>query len=458
MFFLAGAFFLVGFLCVGAAKTSRSPIPKDQNQKDMIDRAQAVALDANGQVYVTGYSYDEETNYDFVTLKYDQDGRLLWVARYDGPASSSDYALALAVDTEGNAYVAGTSNGAGTSLDVALIKYNSSGKEQWTARYDGPSHRDDYALALTVDAKDNVYVMGNSFGSGTEHDYITLKYDSQGKEIWEARYNSPMNRDDTAAALGLDTSGSVYVTGTDRTRATSYDFATLKYDHKGKEAWLARYHGQDAYFDSAQALVVDASGQVYVTGCSYSEKSAYDFVTVKYDSQGRQLWIAKYNGPANRIDMPNALAVDRKGNVYVTGKSLGEDSAFDCSTIKYDDKGRQLWVARFNGSGNGADVPSCISLDPDSNIIVTGFSWGGETERDFLTMKYDAGGKLLWKARYNGPANGADVPKSMALDAQGNICVTGYSDGGKTGFDYLTIQYDSDGHKLWEARYVGQKR
>ncbi|MBE0433897.1 SBBP repeat-containing protein, partial [candidate division WOR-3 bacterium] len=101
-----------------------------------------------------------------------------WVGRYNGPGNDYDEATSLAVDEQGNVYVTGSSIGSGTSLDYATIKYDSAGVEQWVQRYNGPANGDDWATSLAVDGQGNVYVTGPSIGSGTSLDYATIKYDS----------------------------------------------------------------------------------------------------------------------------------------------------------------------------------------------------------------------------------------------------------------------------------------
>jgi len=420
-----------------------------------LDLAQDIAVDSEGNVYVTGYSYGLKTDFDFVTLKYDIQGNLVWADRYNGPANSTDFAQALEVDQEGNVYVAGHSNGIDTSLDATLIKYDKDGEKLWVARYDGPAKRDDWAYELRCDSIRRVVVAGYSFGQGTEHDYLVLTYNSNGKLLWTARHNPPRNRDDVCEVLAVDREGNVYVTGIDRTRKTAYDMATLMYDAQGQLKWLARYAGLGQVFDAAEAIGVDTQGNVYVTGYSYSEETEYDFVTIKYDTEGQERWAVKYDGPSHLIDRGLVLAVYPGGGVCVAGTSLDQETAADCLIIHYDEEGNQVWSARFNGTGDGADVPQTIVMDTESNVIVAGYSRGQKTGRDYFVIKYDARGRQLWLQRYDGPASQEDVATAMVLDSKGYIYVTGYSHGGETDFDYATLKYSPDGQLKWQALYRG---
>ena len=306
------------------------------------DVADAIAVDGSGNVYVTGSSIGPGTCnlacVDYATIKYDPSGTQQWAARYNGPASDSDQASAIAVDASGNVYVTGSSIGTTwPDYDYATIKYDSSGQQQWVARYSGPGNDLDFGNAIAVDPSGNVYVTGASFGSGTGFDYATVKYDSSGQQQWVARYNGPGNADDEAYGIAVDASGNVYVTGYSAGSGTGNDYATIKYDSSGQEQWVARYNGQANFNDDAAAIAVDASGNVYVAGWSVGSGSGYDYATVKYDSSGAEQWIARYDGAASVDDQSYAIAVDDSGDVCVTGYSTvdAKTGLTDYTTIKY---------------------------------------------------------------------------------------------------------------------------
>src|SRR5688572_6016919 len=118
-------------------------------------------------------------------------------------------------------------------------------------------------------------------------------------------------------------------------------------------------------------------------------------------SQLTQEWVARYNGPGNNFDDAQVVAVDESGNVYVTGSSTGIGTGLDYATIKYNSAGVQQWEARYNGSGNSSDLAIVLAVDASGNVYVTGSSAGIGTGDDYTTIKYNAAGVQQWEARYN---------------------------------------------------------
>jgi Beta-propeller repeat len=398
-----------------------------------LDDAKAIAADGSANIYVTGFSLGAGTFNDYATIKYDSAGQEQWVARYNGPGNGEDESVAIASDGSGNVYVTGQSLGSGTGFDYATIKYDSAGQQQWVARYNGPGNGEDDAVGIATDGSGNVYVTGQSMGSGTGFDYATIKYDSAGQEQWAARYSLPGS--DIARAIAVDSSGNVYVTGRSTGLGTFADYATIKYDSAGQLQWFARYNGPGNGSDEPYAIAIDSSGNVYVTGASLGAGPGRDYATVKYDSAGQEQWVARYPGP-----IAWAIAVDGSGYVYVTGES-DSGNTVDYATIKYSSAGQEQWVARYNGGRNSIyNRAEAIALDGSENVYVTGFSTGTRSW-DYATVKYDSAGQQQWVARYNGPGHSDDQADAMAVDSAGNVYVTGGSVGLNTGYDYATIKY-----------------
>lgn len=313
-----------------------------------------------------------------------------WVARYDGPSNGSDCASAIAVDAAGNVYVTGHSVVSGTASDYVTVKYDSLGIEQWVARYNGTGNDEDRARSIAINNTGDIYITGWSVGIGTGYDYATVKYNSSGVEQWVVRYNGPMNDHDFAHALDLDNTGGIHITGCSMGDGTASDYVTIKYNSSGTEMWVAQYNGTANAYENAYAIAVDAAHDVYVTGRSPGLGTEDDYATVKYDSFGVEQWVARYNGPSNEWDEARAIATDTAGNVYVTGYSMGSGTGYDYATVKYNSPGVEQWVARYNGPGNGFDGARAITVDNIGYIYVTGASAGSDSEMDFATIKYAA--------------------------------------------------------------------
>jgi uncharacterized delta-60 repeat protein len=410
------------------------------------DEAVAIAVDNSGNVYVTGTTYAPDTFEDYTTVKYDANGNLLWEAHYNGPDNGSDFAKAMAIDGSGNVYVTGSSFSDANGMDYATVKYDPCGVQLWVSCYNYTDNGYDEASAITVDSSGNVYVTGGSYSNSSDMDYATIKYNSSGAIQWGGakRYDGAAHLWDMATAIAVDGSGNVYVTGMSNDSSYSNDYATVKYNSSGTIQWggAKRYNGPGNGDDSAYALVVDSSSNVYVTGCSYGTTSD-DFATLKYNSSGTLQWggAKRYNGPSDNYDGATAIALDGSGNVYVTGYSWDANTSGDYLTIKYDSSGTQLWEARYNGPGDGYDSARALAIDGSGNVYVTGQSYANDIIwDDYATVKYNSSGVEQWSARYNGNGHNYDAAVDIALDNSGNVYITGASTGVGTGNDYVTIK------------------
>jgi hypothetical protein len=216
----------------------------------------------------------------------------------------------------------------------------------------------------------------------------------------------------------------------------------------GAQLWVKRYNGPGNGDDTGLSVAASpVGGSVFVTGKSKGAMSGDDYVTISYSAAaGATQWVTRYNGTGNGIDQAHALTVNLLGTtVYVTGHSAGATSGADCTTIAYNAaSGAQRWVKRYNGAANGDDAGYAVVVSPDGKVIyVTGTSWGGGTDFDYVTIAYNAvTGARIWLRFYNGPDNAADGAVAAAVSPKGGrVFVTGHSQGRGTGPDYATIGY-----------------
>jgi WD40 repeat protein len=239
----------------------------------------------------------------------------------------------------------------------------------------------------------------------------------------------------------------------------------------GARLWVSRYNGPASGYDTATSVAA-AAGRVFVTGGSERPGTAEDnndYATVAYSAvTGRQLWVSRYNGPANKGDNAAAVAVSPDGSrVFVTGRSQTRKPSpehegalySDYATVAYNAAtGARLWVRRYNGPTGQEDDARAISVARDGRtVFVTGYS-EGTTGADATTVAYGtATGAQLWVKRYNGAPHGYKFGVSVASPGNGRVYVAGVSlVSGRTGDDYLTLAYNSaTGARVWARSYNG---
>jgi len=392
------------------------------------DRGVRIVRDPSGDVIVAGTTGESITGEDMLTIKYSGvDGTVLWQRRYNGPGNADDEVRALAVDASGNVVVAGRSPGANPWCEFYTAKYAAAdGALLWEKRYG--DNNDDSAEAVAVDSAGNV-VMAGGFGYSS---YYTAKYAAaDGSLLWERRYQGGFNR---ALAVGIDANNNVIVTGT---------AGTIKYLANGAAVWTNTV--------SANALAVDAAGNAVVTGDVYVGGWP-DYYTAKYAAaNGALLWEQRDRADANGGATARAVVLDAAGNALVTGISFSQRY-----TVKYAAaNGARLWTRTGPaGTGNIAADPVLIAMDGNGNAIVSGGS-----AHDYYTAKYAAAnGAVMWERSYHGPGTSDDIAYGVAVDVGGNVFVTGSSYNGYN-WDIYTAKYaPADGAILWQQRYNGLKR
>ncbi len=232
------------------------------------DSAGDVALGPAGSVYVTGQSIRSSGFYDWVTIKYDVAGNQEWVAFVDGSLHSHDHAHALAVDTDGNAYVTGYTVGAGSTYVLTTVSYDADGTERWSSF----SHAGEVGSTIALDASGNTVV---GCWSG-----LVVSYDPNGVERWAYDFGGGGNARPQASAV--DAAGNWYLTG--YRFLGDQDILTVGLDPDGQEVWSATYEGPGGD-DSATAIALTGGGDVIVAGASdLGVPRNLDICTIRYDA------------------------------------------------------------------------------------------------------------------------------------------------------------------------------
>ncbi|MCX6640286.1 MAG: hypothetical protein NTW14_07360 [bacterium] len=364
---------------------------------------------------------------------------LQWVDRQATPDHYNTWGCGVGSDSLGNVYISGLCE---YRRNFLTIKYSPSGAVLWRRILPAPN-LDSYPSDMIVDASGNVYITGTM-----NSDYVLLKYNNSGQLQWTVSFNGTGDGIDVATALEMDDLGYVYVTG--YSAGITPDYLTIKYNPQGVVQWNVRYNGIGNGDDRAVDLAIDGEGSVYVTG--YSDRDSnypvnYDYTTIKYDSQGNQQWVASYNGTGNGADQPSKLALDANTNVIVTGISLGVGTEEDCATIKYNSLGTQEWVMRYNSPTPITDTATDLGIDAQNNIVVTG-NTGEDIYTKCFIIKYGRDGAIRWiyEGSYFSGFN------ALVLDSEGNVYVAGFK-GAYLTADLIVVKYDPQGEVLWRENY-----
>jgi len=410
----------------------------------------AIAVDASKNVYVTGTSWTLATGYDYCTIKYDSNGVLQWSSYYNGPGG--DIPSKMCLDAGGNVYVTGESV-VGTSMqDFLTIKYDPNGIVRWLASYNGPGNDVDVPTGIAVNRRGDVFVTGGSVGVGTDYDYATIKYDSSGTEQWVRRYDGTANSTDVPFKLMLDSASNVYITGESSNNGSGLDYATIKYDSSGNQQWVRTYNGTMNSDDQALGLVLDDSNNVYISGQSIDQGMLHSFTTIKYNIDGVEQWEQHYTGRPNSNNFVSGLANDEMGNIYVTGSSTPSDSSGRTITVKYTRGGDQVWAVENPGNDGSSNGAQAIVYDANGHIYITGNYIDSAAGFDYMTLQYGLDGVIGWNSRYDGPGTSKEWASAFTVNSKGDAIITGES-AIADGSVFSTVAYSSLGAEKWAVHY-----
>ncbi len=299
---------------------------------DSSDCVRSLVYGGDGNIYAAGWSNGDTSGYDFCVISLTTNGAERWVYRYNGPANGYDEAKSLVYGSDGNVYAAGASDGDETDRDFVVVSLTPGGSRRWLYRYDSPDSLADWANSLVYGIDGNVYAAGQSCATGTSGDLVVVGLTSAGTQRWVYRYDydgSP----DQANALVYGTDGSIYVVGQSYSTASEWDFVVIGLTSSGGERWVYRYNGSGNSQDIAHSVVYGADGNVYAAGESYDDGTGTDFIVVSLATDSTQRWLYRYNGPGNHEDVAFSVVYGADDNIYAGGLSYGTGSSDDFVVI-----------------------------------------------------------------------------------------------------------------------------
>lgn len=302
----------------------------------------------------------------------------------------------ILVNSDHNVVVSSNQKITPTQYDAMTALQLSNGFVSWTDIYN--SSNDKYfTINSYIDAADNIYVTGavRLLNNNTGFDVFLIKYDKGGNQQWINYFDGANSTTDFGVGIAVDdNTGDVYVAGmTDGTNAGVGDYVVLKYSVNGTYQWRAFYDGGGLDVAWGTSLVKD---RLYVTGSSAVSFTNWDVTTVTFDANTGSQLDTNIQANGASTDMVYGMTTDSLGNVYTTGRT-----ADDIQVLKLDTMLNTVWVQSFDGHGFD-DAGLSIAVDDSLNVLVTGFSYLNNTDRELVVLKYGSNGNLRWKKQMKG--------------------------------------------------------
>jgi hypothetical protein len=432
--------------------------------------SRSVATCSKGDVYVTGAFYND-LNFDkIITLtttdfgdmfiaNYDEYGQVIWAKKAIG--NYGDEAQCVVTVSSNHVYVTGeffsnslifdsltlinnhiTPYHDDATKDIFLVKYSEDGQVIW-AKSGGGIYME-FVRGMAADSRENITIVGTfwstsvSFGSHTltntgNIDVFIVQYDSTGQVLWAK--NPTGTNEENAYSVATDTAGNVYMAGSFRSDSIQFDGITLictselfdtyivEYDPFGNAIWAENTTGND--WDEARSVALDKSGNIYLTGHYKSDSLQFGTVTLQ-------------KSKVNNIDM---------------------------FLVKYDLNHQVVWARRSGGNFWSWVYPDNITADLFGNIWITGVFIGDSLAFDPITLpnhgsydvylaKYDENGNFLWAESIGG--EGMDWGQGLTADYPDNCYLTGYFESSCMVIGDTSLSNTPNHNKAFLVRMINQ--
>lgn len=415
------------------------------------DICNAVAVDNRGNVYCAGYTGssmgEAKRGVDAFVLKLDANGTLQWITQLGavtmapgGDNLGTDFCRGIAIDSLGNVYCAGGTNGSvgeanGGDVDALVMKLNADGELQWVTQLgavtkapSGSNAGYEQCFGLAIDSSDNLYCTGYTTGalgeaSGGSGDVFVLKMNSNGVLQWVTQLGAVTKApggsnagNDQCIRVSVDRWNNVYCTGITsgsmgELNGGSMDTFVLKLNSNGVLQWVTQLgavtkapSGSNAGTDSCLNIANDSSGNVYCGGYTNGPMGEAiggnrDTFIMKLNTNGALQWlthlgaVTKAPGGSNAgDDLCGGVSVDSSGNVICAGATTGAMSepnggSYDVFVLKLSSTGSLEWVTQFGANtiapgGDNAGDNECVDVTFDrwGNIYCAGATTGNMAE------------------------------------------------------------------------------
>ena len=260
---------------------------------------------------------------------------------------------------------------------------------------------------------------------------------------WRKAIKNGVQSINSAVAVSVDKTGNVFIAGNTHEADSTGKILLVKLDSSGSEKWRRIYQAENRNQSVAIAMAVDFAGNTLLTGAVKNRSGNTDIITLKYSPEGILLWENFYAGKANLFDAPNAITTDKKGNVIVCGHETVSDANPDLLIIRYTSTGETSFIRNF--STPQMDVAIDILTDDSCNVYACGNINVGTRIADIIIMKFDSSGTPQWNYVYDGEQHAVDIATDFAFDDSTNIFITGSANHSNDKSDIPLIKLNRNG-------------
>jgi len=346
---------------------------------DFNDESQSIAFDSQGYIYTLGTYYTSSTDQDLILSKFAPDGTLLWNNTW-GKTIDDEEGFDIVIDSQDAIYVAGRSDPS-SNFQALIIKFDTSGNDIWNRTWGGSSSEG--AFGIGVDGN-YLYITGYTWSEsiGGGGDIFLTQYDIGGNYLWNTTFpGSPYQ--DNGRDLIIDTTHDIYVVGNNYTTSSSVgDVIIIKFDADGKILWNETWDSPDD--EKGYGISLDSEENLIIAGYNRSGADR-DILILKYTNDGEQIWNRSYT-VGTLLDQGFSVDVDSQDNIYVAGQV--QYSTYNASLLKYNSSGDFQWALEFGGMDD--EYGYGVKIDDEDNLFLTGktLSATPDAYSDLFLLKY----------------------------------------------------------------------
>lgn len=396
--------------------------------------AQAVAIDATGNIYVLGHEVVDfgSPRSRMVTIKFGPNGNELW-RRSIAPQfpQESSYGIALEFDASGDLLVFGQHIGFLDRDGFLAVKYGTDGTQKWKTKV-VKTTENITLFDARVSTSGEAYMVGSSG--------LVAKLSVDGNELWRTTLANQSGSTFPLRQIAIDSTGILYAVCT-----FTEGVGVLKVSPTGAELWRKIIGNNGSGLDSEVAVSIGPDGNLVVAGAG-GQPGTPQFVTVKIASDGSEIW-RNVKGDSNG-GSASTVVVDASNNVFTGGQMSGR-----FIIEKYSPAGTTLWHAETTSTGDGANQAETIALRPDGGAIVAGTRVLEPARmKDIAGLVVDSSGLSMLEWRTGARADVRTDLFEPAVDATGNTFLTGgtiLSDSGHIGA--FAKKLNADGTLAWSS-------